>query len=1315
MTQLFEMILQTTAGASILVVVVLLLMLALGKRYNQKWRYWVWMFIAIRLVLPFDIPHDISLFTFSIPEEKTVVTYNPEKNVGAQTIPDKIVIPSDITQNIEQNPTQDVKPIIPPSTVTTPSTNNDIIIPIIPSDDVVEVTPTKTVSLIQIFSVIWIVGVLGCAVWHIVMHVRFLGRTKLWNRPVTEPWANEIFNNVKKEMGIVEDVKLYRNRSVHSPILTGFFKPTVLIPTRNLTENDLYMVLRHELLHYKRHDLWYKLLLVVAGCLHWFNPFVWFMVKRADRDLEIACDEAVVKGESTEFRKDYCETILRIIRCDRGRKPALSTGFTTGKKTMKKRFACALDSTAKRTGIILLCLVLCATIVCSTFIACDITKKGPEEYYDEVLYFAERIPQTFNSTAELENSLVSIYMFQKMTSANDLVENENGSVILTQTEINNAAKSLLGLDKFVPNRENHMYYEEIDSYAFYPFGEGTEYTGEIVSAEKKNDVLYYTVKLTQKVYGGADEPAVTPRVYVITYAFTENESDKYPLKAVKAEYDAEYLASIDVKGIGVLGYVDNAGTLPTHSVTLSEKLSDVNSFMFKKLRVCEFDAEKNGYIVHYYDYTEGDDALSLALAVESIVKGSGLKVNTAKVEKSFVVVDLVPTGEPADSVKVKELLESIACTNDTNGYYLTGFTLSGGQFDFAGITLENDGYGKYEFEPLFNQPITTAELTAMRNLLIYPFTDDIGIPIYDGNLVAFADDVIDKNEELASLIYYAARCEDTREYSNSEEISDSDKATVAVWMLPDTYECMSVPEKWSEVVVNSYDYMYLKPLMTVVNDFEFITKEWVEFAVKQIWGENAEITHPDTAKPKWAYRSEAGVYTPPHMGGGYNICPYIRSVTKTEDGYIAEVSYIYDTISGYMGEKYSEAADINYELGDMFDNPEVVELALAQQVYTITAKYGNSGKLYIASCVKNVTVVPGFEGEAEKKVYSYIDRVRVTMTNNTGKELQISPEYFLQKKVDDNWIEVKYKYNKPNVISAMVQLAAGESREYVVDLYECFGVLEGGHYRLAIPKNKSVYVSNEFYITDFVDGEKEFHEDKFASIRAKFEYPFSDGLPECDMNNVGIDETVPQENLNSEFLSLLYYSARTTIDYETEKSISGYQKATAAISVFRKITLSEDYGQYLGDDDARIELIKYGAEPEFVPKEWVEKAVKQIWGEEATVEHTNSFDWVYNKDLGVYVPRYIASGYAYPYVHSIEKAEKGFVAEISVLYMGNDSLVWGDTGEFDYTITDAKYYNDIFADSGVVDLAKKQMRIVVTAEYAEDGNLYLVSSVAKTN
>ncbi len=976
MTRLFEMILQTTAGASILVVLVLMLMFALGKKYNQKWRYWVWMFIALRLVLPFDIPHDASLFTFSIPEEKTVITYNPDNNVGTQTTPDKIIIPSDITQNIEQTPTHDTRPVVPPTTVTPPSTNDNIIIPVMPDEDVVDVTPTKTISLTQIFAVVWLVGVLGCAVWHIVMHIRFLGRAKLWNRPVTEPWANEIFNNVKKEMGITEDVKLYRNRSVHSPILTGFFKPTVLIPTRNLTENDLYMVLRHELLHYKRHDLWYKLLLVVAGCLHWFNPFVWFMVRRADRDLEIACDEAVVKGESTEFRKDYCETILRIIRCDRGRKPALSTGFTTGKKTMKKRFACALDSTAKRTGIILLCLVLCATIVCSTFIACDITKRDLTKYYDDVLYFAEWIPQTFANTTELENDFVSGYVFRTITSKNEYKEDETGAVHITQSKINEATKLLLGMETFVPDRELWMYYAESDSYAFYPVGEGPMYSGEITSSEEKDGVLYFTVKLTQKLYGSEDEEGyVPPKVYVINYAFTENDNELYPLKAIKAEYDAEYLASIDVKGIGVLGYVDNAGTLPRHSVELTEKISDANSFMFKKHRVCAYDAARNGYVVHYYDYTEGDDALNLALAVETIVKGSGLKVNTARVEKGFVVVDLLPTGEAVDNIKVKELLESIACTNDTNGYYLTGFTLSGGQFDFGDITLENDGYGKYDFEPLFNQPITELEFATMRNLLKYPFIN--GIPIYDGTGVAFADSVTDKNEELASLIYHTAG---SGEYANFSQLSDEDKATVAISMVPDTYDCMTVPEKWSEVVVNYYDYIYLKPLMTVVNDFEFVTKEWVELAVKQLWGEDAQITHPDTAKPKWTYRREAGVYTPPHMGVGNDVLPYIHSVTKTADGYVAEVSYVLANIGGVHGWDNGETL-LTY---DMFDNEEVVELAKRQNKYIVTTKYGDDGKLYLVSCVREVN-------STREDIHKILQNAQ-DVYQNEGTALQVTQE-----------------------------------------------------------------------------------------------------------------------------------------------------------------------------------------------------------------------------------------------------------------------------------------------------------------------------------
>jgi len=62
--------------------------------------------------------------------------------------------------------------------------------------------------------------------------------------------------------------------------------------------------------HYKRHDLWYKLLLIIANGMHWFNPIVYIMVKKANRDLEHACDDDVVKNEELEYRKDYSRVIL---------------------------------------------------------------------------------------------------------------------------------------------------------------------------------------------------------------------------------------------------------------------------------------------------------------------------------------------------------------------------------------------------------------------------------------------------------------------------------------------------------------------------------------------------------------------------------------------------------------------------------------------------------------------------------------------------------------------------------------------------------------------------------------------------------------------------------------------------------------------------------------------------------------------------------------------------------------------------------------------------------------------------------------------
>ncbi len=121
-----------------------------------------------------------------------------------------------------------------------------------------------------------------------------------------------------EEAGELGKVKIYRCPLIEGPMLAGFFKPVILLPNIEYTDEEREMVLRHEYVHYRRKDLWYKLLLVLAKSIHWFNPLVHFMARRADRDLEYSCDEAVTKGKDMEFKKLYAMTVLKAIRMEEG-------------------------------------------------------------------------------------------------------------------------------------------------------------------------------------------------------------------------------------------------------------------------------------------------------------------------------------------------------------------------------------------------------------------------------------------------------------------------------------------------------------------------------------------------------------------------------------------------------------------------------------------------------------------------------------------------------------------------------------------------------------------------------------------------------------------------------------------------------------------------------------------------------------------------------------------------------------------------------------------------------------------------------------
>ena len=158
-------------------------------------------------------------------------------------------------------------------------------------------------------------------------------------------------------------------------MLVGFFRPAILLPPIKIANDELSLILKHELIHFKRHDLWYKALILAATILHWFNPVVYLMAKATSVQCEISCDALVLQGADFQQRKQYGETIIGVVRNGAKLRTALSTDFYGGKKGMKNRISSIMDTTKKKAGFVILCVVLVAII--GTGVALAVTNIEP--------------------------------------------------------------------------------------------------------------------------------------------------------------------------------------------------------------------------------------------------------------------------------------------------------------------------------------------------------------------------------------------------------------------------------------------------------------------------------------------------------------------------------------------------------------------------------------------------------------------------------------------------------------------------------------------------------------------------------------------------------------------------------------------------------------------------------------------------------------------------------------------------------------------------------------------------------------------------
>ena len=333
---LFVRLLEISVTTSIIILGLRLLAPYLNKTYAAKWKYWIWLLLAVRLIIPVNISLPTAPLSVNIPNT-----------------------PIDTLDNVMPYPAPDVA-IVQPGAVT------------VQPEQIQPLTETAqmTITLLDAITMIWVIGIIAFLVYQMTGYFIFKKKALRWSRTPQDPRIESTIHLASSQIGLSKRVIPLISDTVSSPLMIGFFRPLLVLPCETYSDADLSFIVRHELTHCKRNDLWYKLLLIIANAVHWFNPVVYLMFHEASGDLELSCDDVITNGMSYVERKVYTETILASIQRERMKKTALSTYFYGGRRTIKNRFINILNTGKKRRGAFSLLAVLLFTALVGGLIAC---------------------------------------------------------------------------------------------------------------------------------------------------------------------------------------------------------------------------------------------------------------------------------------------------------------------------------------------------------------------------------------------------------------------------------------------------------------------------------------------------------------------------------------------------------------------------------------------------------------------------------------------------------------------------------------------------------------------------------------------------------------------------------------------------------------------------------------------------------------------------------------------------------------------------------------------------------------------------------
>lgn len=405
--ELFKALLITSLAGSVLAVVISLLRPITKKLFGYSWHYYIWLCVLFVMLMPVRF----NVNPMPTPSIATQTIQTQQEAVSAQP---------ETTENVVQTAPAQKPQLLQKATV---------------------IWDRIIYNRMNILAYVWLIGAIALMLLNVVRYVRLNIKIRKTGEVISCPETGE-YTDRKINVRVWENVA--------SPFMTGIFRPMLILPKTELSSEQLHNILRHEMTHFKRHDILYKWFAEFVKCIHWFNPISWYVSKQIASECEISCDMAVTKNMTGSEEMSYINTILFLLPTGKSKQLPLTTQMASSKKFLKRRFIMIKNkkTTSRFMSVLsaVIAVIMLSTTVFASGVLSDLTT---DDYTIEILNNGEKIELT--NKPFIENGEVYVplrELFEKMgimSNPENYINWDNGKITVS---INEPSRSVNGYSEY---------------------------------------------------------------------------------------------------------------------------------------------------------------------------------------------------------------------------------------------------------------------------------------------------------------------------------------------------------------------------------------------------------------------------------------------------------------------------------------------------------------------------------------------------------------------------------------------------------------------------------------------------------------------------------------------------------------------------------------------------------------------------------------------------------------------------------------------------------------------------------------------------